>query len=68
MSKGNLNRIQIYQEAITEANRFVEKAIIAVEVMQSEDFYPGGRATAAAKRASMDLTMLLAEMRKTNLF
>lgn len=68
MTKGNLNKIEIYQEAISEANRFVEKAIIAVEVMQNEDYYPGGQATAAAKRASMDLTRLLAEMRKPGLF
>lgn len=52
-------------EAIREAQRFIEAASKALETMHPVDMCPYGNSkTGAARRASMDLTRALAEMRK----
>ena len=58
-------KIDQYQEAIDEAKRFIKKAGIAQKKMK-EDSYAicGCKETGAVKRASMDLTRVLAELRK----
>jgi len=49
--------------AIHEAERFIRMARIAASALK-EDRYYGGKETAAAKRASMDLTRALADVRR----
>lgn len=58
-------KIDKYQDTINEAKRFIKKAEIAKKKMK-EDRYAvfGCKETGAAKRASMDLTRSLAELRK----
>ena len=53
-------------EAISEASRFISKADKAVRRMQKESLVKitGCKETAAARRASMDLTRVLSELRK----
>lgn len=48
--------------AISAAQRFIETARKAVDELNEE--YPGNKNTAAARRASMDLTRALADVRK----
>lgn len=59
----NINRID---HAIGEAERFILKARQAKSRLVREGKYSTGgyRETASCKRASMDLTMALAELRK----
>ena len=55
-----MSSIEVYDLAITEAERFLEKARSARR--DFDEF--GNMKTAAAKRASMDLTRALAEFRR----
>jgi hypothetical protein len=53
-------------DAILEANRFTEKAQKALwelQKMKQQSYICGTNKSAAARRASMDLTRALAEMR-----
>jgi len=58
--------IKAIYEAREEAMRFLTKAGIAVKEIEldSRINITGSKGTAAAKRASMDLTRALAEMRR----
>jgi hypothetical protein len=49
--------------AINEAERFIRMARIAASALKDDTYY-GGKETAAAKRASMDLTRALADVRR----
>ena len=50
--------------ALAEAERFLRAARIAAKALQSPISYAGGKETAACKRASMDLTRALADIRR----
>lgn len=51
--------------AISEARRFIENAEAAMKRLSNDDYAKyGSKETAAARRASMDLTRALAELRK----
>ncbi len=52
--------------AVGEAKRFIDKAKLAVEWLDNDAMnrVSGCKQTAACRRASMDLTRALAEMRK----
>ena len=60
-------KIHKYTKAISEAKRFIKRADEAKgELMKGNlSYMTGCKETAAAKRASMDLTRVLAELRKT---
>ena len=66
MNKLNQDLLKKYHTAIDEAARFITKATIAIGAIHDYDYYTGGKETAAAKRASMDLTRALADLRRTN--
>ena len=58
-------KIQIYEETIQEAKRFILKANLAVKQLKKDEYAKYGcKETATAKRASMDLTRKLVEIRK----
>ena len=60
-----MSNISKYDEAIAEAERFISRAKKAQEVIADNSMaIYGCKETAAAKRASMDLTRSLAEFRK----
>lgn len=50
-------------KAISEAERFIKAAELAIKHEEVGSAY-GGKYSAACKRASLDLTRALAEMRK----
>ena len=51
--------------AITEAKRFIKKAELAKQRLSDDRFaYFGSKETSAARRASMDLTRALADLRR----
>ena len=56
-----------YTEAVQEAERFIDKANEAISRIQREEssYFYASKETAAAKRASMDLTNALVTLRKT---
>ena len=54
---------QSLKNALTEAERFIRIARIADSALKANTYY-GGKETAAAKRASMDLTRALADVRR----
>jgi hypothetical protein len=49
--------------AVTEAKRFLSKAHDAIEMIEAGEHHDGRR-NGAVKRASMDLTRALADMRR----
>lgn len=59
-------RIELLTTAIGEAERFIEKARLAIDRLEDEEYIAitGSKETAAAKRASMDLSRTLSELRK----
>ena len=61
-------RLMDVEEAVAEAKRFIKKANALLnnndKVMMPADRFWGSKNSAAVKRASMDLTRALAEMRK----
>jgi hypothetical protein len=58
---------QTLQKAIDEAERFLPVARAAVvRIASDRSALMGSKETAAAKRASMDLTRALAEMRRSS--
>ena len=62
------SNIEVLEEAKAEALRFAKKADEAIAVLQSANVercgFSGSKETAAAKRASMDLTRALVCVRK----
>lgn len=65
----NETTISILTEAISEADRFIRKAELARERLINDKFagITGSKETAAAKRASMDLTRALVRVRKSRI-
>ncbi|MCK5433355.1 MAG: hypothetical protein KAJ03_11450 [Gammaproteobacteria bacterium] len=58
------NRIKVYQDSIKEAERYIEKANTAIQHLESEGHARyQSRKNASAKRASMDLSNALVEVR-----
>ena len=57
-------REKIIREAISEARRFIERAEVALDGMINTDYYHGGRENATMKRSSIDLSNMLAQLRK----
>lgn len=55
------NRIKEYQDSIKEAERYIEKAKDAIKQLETDGY---GKKNAAAKRASMDLSNALVEVRR----
>jgi hypothetical protein len=53
----------VLEAAMAEAKRFIRMARIASSALKQDTYY-GGKETAAAKRASMDLTRALADVRR----
>lgn len=65
MHKTEQNQISRLEAAIVEAKRFIDRAEAAVEDIRAKDgYYYSTVNTAAAKRASMDLTRALADVRR----
>lgn len=60
------NRTVRYEDAINEAERFLVKAREAKDFLVDAKggYYGSSKIVAAAKRASLDLTRALAELRK----
>lgn len=58
--------IKKYQLAIDDCFRFLDFAKKAVKDIEKNEYYFGGKNTASAKRASLDLTRTLADLRKSN--
>ena len=59
------SRIKVYQESIKEAERYIDKANAAIQHLESEGYARyQSRKNASAKRASMDLTNALVEVRR----
>lgn len=57
-------KIEKVEEAIYEARRFIDKANLARQLMETKKYWFMSKETAACRRASMDLTRSLAELRK----
>ena len=59
-------KIYAYKQAITEAERFITKARLAIHRLTNDEMadITGSKETAAAKRASMDLSRALSEIRR----
>lgn len=57
---------QKYELAISEADRFLKSAKIALKEIKKDEHYYGGKYTASAKRASMDLSRALSDLRNSN--
>lgn len=63
-------RVKTLEKAITEAKRFLEAAEVVkrvnerTEYVKGDPWYRGGQYCAAAKRASMDLSRALADVRR----
>ena len=61
----DIAKINKHKKAIAEANRFIKKAKLALKKLETDSFASFGcKETGAAKRASMDLTRSLAELRR----
>lgn len=62
----NNNKVDKLCEAISEAERFIQKAEFAILRLSTDDIatITGCKEMAAAKRASMDLTRALVELRR----
>lgn len=56
-------QIILYKLSINEAHRFIERAQAAIDDLKRESTYTS-KANATAKRASMDLTNSLVEIRR----
>ena len=63
MSQNKMREMAI-EEAINEAKRFIACAEVALDGMVNVNFYHGGRENARMKRASLDLSISLAQIRK----
>jgi len=67
MADTRLHKINLLEQTIFEANRFIERAKTSIEGFENEDNYTwigDSKANGATKRASMDLTRALANYRK----
>lgn len=62
MSSNRTIRDRLLAQAMAEADRFINRAHAALNEEDRDPYY--SPATAAAKRASLDLTMALAKWRK----
>ena len=60
-----MNRSRLI-EAIAKANLFIRAAVICKDEHHDEIPMMGSKYTAAARRASMELTRALAELRKSS--
>ena len=56
--------IEELEEAIYEARRFIDKANLALQRVSNSKYFYCSKETAACRRASLDLTRSLAELRK----
>ena len=62
-------KVKTLDKAVSEAKRFIEAAAAVNRAERTDEYtkgdplYRGGRYSAAAKRASMDLTRALADVR-----
>lgn len=52
------------KKAIEEAQKFIDRAETLIEDEKDRDFFWGSKASGATRRASMELTRALAEMRR----
>ena len=65
-------RVKTLEKAVAEAKRFLEAAEVVkrvagrTEYVKGDPWYCGGQYCAAAKRASMDLSRALADVRRGN--
>ena len=65
-------RVKTLDKAVAEAKRFIEAAAVvkraagSTEYVKGDPWYEGGKHCAAAKRASMDLSRVLADVRRGN--
>ena len=63
-------RVKTLEKAVAEAKRFLEAAEVVkrvagrTEYVKGDPWYCGGQYCAAAKRASMDLSRALADVRR----
>lgn len=57
------SRIEAYKESIKEADRYTKKAKDAIKQLEKEGY---GKKNASAKRASMDLSNALVEVRRVS--
>ena len=63
-------RVKTLEKAVAEAKRFLEAAAVVkraagtTEYTKGDPWYCGGQCCAAAKRASMDLSRALADVRR----
>lgn len=57
-------RAEALREAIAEGHRFIERAALAIEELESDRWAVGSAEFAAAKRSSLDLTRALAKLRR----
>ena len=63
-------RVKTLNKAVAEAKRFIEAAEVvkcaagSQEYIKGDPWYDGGQYCAAAKRASMDLSRVLADVRR----
>ncbi|MCK5432620.1 MAG: hypothetical protein KAJ03_07740 [Gammaproteobacteria bacterium] len=57
------SRIEAYKDSIKEADRYTKKAKDAIKQLEKEGY---GKNNASAKRASMDLSNALVEVRRVS--
>jgi|GEM_PF-3863768 len=63
MNQYTARQIERLKDAREEARRFIQRADVAIATLRTDS--PDSRATAAAKRTSMDLTRALVGVRKS---
>jgi hypothetical protein len=51
--------------AMAEALRFIAKAEVVDKISRNDGYIAGGKESGAARRASMDLTRALADLRRS---
>ena len=58
--------IKVLQKSINECNRYIAEAKKAIKRLERDElaYISGSKETASARRASMDLTRILVEVRK----
>ena len=62
--------VKVLNKAVSEAKRFLEAAAVvknaagSTEYIEGDPYYNGGEYCASVKRASMDLTKALADVRR----
>lgn len=61
---GDAVRIKTIRVAVADAKRFIERAAIAISEGRDDEDIWSSKASGALRRASLDLTRSLADMRK----